>query len=84
MYKLYFVNDSYTWEKLDTFTINEHTKQLRLGRRLLLIENIGFFERFKHLKTLTNIHILLSPMFTNSYLKPRSIVLIQTPTLKYL
>ena len=28
--------------KLHTFTINKHTKQLHLGRRLLLIENIGF------------------------------------------
>ena len=69
---------------LHAFTINKHTKQLRLGRRLLLIENIGFSERFKVLQTRTNIHILLSPMFTNSCLKPRSNVLIQTLTLNYL
>ena len=35
--------------------INERTKQLRLGRRLLLIENIGFSERFKLLQILTYI-----------------------------
>ena len=54
MYKLYFVNDSYTWE-ITHFYNKRAYKPVNPWQKATLIENIGFSERFKLLQTLTYI-----------------------------
>ena len=48
MYKLYFDNDSYTWENYTRFTRNEHIEQLGLGRRLHW-EHLGLGRRHPYI-----------------------------------
>ena len=72
MYKLYFDNESHTWEN---YTLLQETNIQNiwcLGRRLLLVENIGFSRSYKHLQTFTNIYkhsLTFATTFTNSYFK---------------
>ena len=61
--------------KIHTFTRDTHTNTRCLGRRLLLVENIGFYRRVQsNTKLLQTYTVHLTKHLTNAFIQTQTVI----------